>query len=92
VEKAAWKSFKNITSNLMGNHKAENNGDMVADLVESHKVLGCKMFLKLNFLDCHLDFFPENLGTKKGAQRAISVTYCPLGKAVTRQLGSQDGG
>jgi hypothetical protein len=36
VEKAAWKSFKNINNNLLGKYKAENNGDMVADLVESH--------------------------------------------------------
>jgi hypothetical protein len=36
--------------------------DMVADLVQSYKVMGCYMSLKVHFLDSHLDFFPENLG------------------------------
>jgi hypothetical protein len=34
---------------------------MVADLVEFYKAMGCNMFLKVNFVDYHLDFFPENL-------------------------------
>jgi hypothetical protein len=65
VEKAAWKSLKNVTTSFWGNYKAENNGDKVADLVESHKALGFNMSLKLHFLDSHLDFFPENLAAKK---------------------------
>jgi hypothetical protein len=62
VEIAAWKSFKNVTTNFLGNHKAEHYRDMVADLVQSYKVPGCNMSLKVHFLDSHLDFFPENLG------------------------------
>ena len=45
------------------NHKAENCRDMVVDLVQSYKATGCSMSLKVHFLDCHLDFFPENLST-----------------------------
>ena len=33
VEKAAWKSFKMSLLIFLGNHKAENYRDMVADLV-----------------------------------------------------------
>ena len=62
VEKAAWKSFKNVTAKFLGNHKAENCRDMVADLVKSYKAMGCNMSLKVHFLDSHLDFFPQNLG------------------------------
>ena len=29
VERAAWKSFKNVTSNFLGNHKVDNYCDMV---------------------------------------------------------------
>jgi hypothetical protein len=29
----------------------------------AYKAMGCNMSLKVHFLDSHLDFFPENLGT-----------------------------
>jgi len=34
---------------------------MVADLLHSYKAMGFNMSLKVNFVDSHLDFFPENL-------------------------------
>jgi len=61
VERAAWKSLKNVTSNFLGNHKVENYHDMVADLVQSYIAVGCNMSLKVHFLDSHLDFFPVNV-------------------------------
>jgi hypothetical protein len=45
VEKAAWKSLKNVTTKLLGNHKAENCRDMVTDLVQSYKAMGCNVTL-----------------------------------------------
>jgi len=45
----------------LGYHKAESDRDLVADLVQSHNAMGCDMSLGVHFLDCHLDFFPENL-------------------------------
>jgi hypothetical protein len=33
MEKAAWKSLKNISANFLGNHEAEKYRDIVADLV-----------------------------------------------------------
>jgi hypothetical protein len=63
VERAAWKSFQNVTTNFLENHnKAENYCDMVADLVQSYKAMGFNVSLKVSFLDSHLDFLPENLG------------------------------
>jgi hypothetical protein len=44
---------------FLGNRKAENYRDVMADLVQSHKAMGCNMSLKAHFLDSHLDFFPE---------------------------------
>ena len=38
---------------LGGNHKAENYHDMVADLVQSYKAVGCNMSVRVHFLDAH---------------------------------------
>ena len=62
MEKAAWKSFKIVTTNFMVSHKAEKCRDVVVALVHSYKAMGCNMSLKVHFLDSHLDFFPENIG------------------------------
>jgi hypothetical protein len=62
VEKRAWKSFKNNTIHFLGNLTAENYRDMVAELVNSYKAVGCNMPLKINLLYSHFDLFPENLG------------------------------
>ena len=62
VEKAAWKSFNNVTTKFLGNHKSESYRDTVAALAQSYKAMGCNMFLGAHFIDSHLDLFPENLG------------------------------
>lgn len=36
MEEAAWKAFKTVTITFLGNHKAENYHDMMADLVQSY--------------------------------------------------------
>jgi hypothetical protein len=38
VEKAAWKSFKKVTTSCFLGNKAENYRDMVADLVQAYRV------------------------------------------------------
>ena len=41
VQKEAWKSLKNVTTNFLGgNHKAEKYCEMVADLVQSYNAVG----------------------------------------------------
>jgi hypothetical protein len=57
-----FSAFKNVTKTFLGNHKAENYHEIVSDLLTAYKAMGCNMSLKVHFLDCHLDFFPENLG------------------------------
>ena len=66
MERAEWKSFKNITTTFLGNHKADIYLATVADLVQSYKPKGCNKYLEGHFLDFHLDFFPENLRTVSG--------------------------
>ena len=46
VEKAACKSLKNITTNVLGNHKADNCRDMVVDAVQYYKAMGCNVSLE----------------------------------------------
>jgi len=54
----AWLSFKRITKDFLGNHKAANYQDDVQDMLTSYKAMGCNMILKIHFLGSHLDFFP----------------------------------
>jgi len=39
VKRPAWKSVKYVTKNVLGNRKAENYRDMVADLVQFYEAL-----------------------------------------------------
>jgi len=55
-------SFKRLCKDFLGNHKAAKYQDIVQDLLTSYKAMGCNMSLKIQFLESHLDFFPENLG------------------------------
>jgi hypothetical protein len=56
-------SIKKCYKELFGNRKAENYHEIVSDFLMAYKAMGCNMSLKVHFLDSHLDFFPENLGT-----------------------------
>jgi len=53
--------IQKITTNFLGNLKARNYLDIVADLVKSYNAVGCNTSRKVNFVDSHLDCFPENL-------------------------------
>jgi hypothetical protein len=71
VEKAAWKSITNFTTNFLVNYKAGNHRDMVADFVRSFTAVGYYVPLKLHFLDCHLGFFPDKFGAVGDEQREL---------------------
>ena len=60
--KAAWQSFKNVSQNFLGNAKSEDYENIVNELLENDKNVGCSMNRKLHFLHSHLDYFPQNLG------------------------------
>jgi len=62
VEKAAWRSFREVTQKFLGNRKDADYRNIVKQMVNDFKNLGCLMNLKIHFLDSHLDYFPENLG------------------------------
>ena len=61
-ELKTWKCFKQNCVKFLGSHKGENIEDVVANLLRSYDALGCKISLKMHFLESHLNFFHENLG------------------------------
>ena len=62
VEKLAWLAFQSVCTNFLGNKKSVDYEVTVSEMLHYFQVMGCNMSLKLHFLDCHLDFFPKNLG------------------------------
>ncbi|KAI6658163.1 Receptor-type tyrosine-protein phosphatase epsilon-like [Oopsacas minuta] len=67
-EFTAWKSFKWICENSLGNMKSTEYIEGVKNLIQSYENMGCRMSLKLHFLHSHLDFFPENLSAVSDEQ------------------------
>lgn len=61
-EKAAWVSFKEVSTKFLGNTKDPNYKNIVKQMVANFQTMKCLMNLKLHFLDSHVDYFPENLG------------------------------
>ncbi|GBL87023.1 hypothetical protein AVEN_218730-1 [Araneus ventricosus] len=66
IEKETWSSFKEVVNNFLGNYKDPNFKQMAQSMLENFKTLGCSCSLKVHFLMCHLDYFPENLGVVSG--------------------------
>jgi hypothetical protein len=58
-EKKAWYAFRLVSTNFLGNIRAENYKELIQNMSLCHK-LGCNMSLKVHVLHSHLDFFPDN--------------------------------
>jgi len=71
-EKAAWDSFKFVVKGFLGNRRAQNYMELVNNLLQSYRKLGCNMSLKIHFLHSHLDFFPEKCGAVSDEHGDIS--------------------
>lgn len=59
-ERRAWSCFKNVTQNFLGRKRANNFEQLVQQMVNAYRDLGCHMSLKVHFLDSHLHYFPES--------------------------------
>jgi hypothetical protein len=68
LELDAWVSFKELCSNFLGNHRADNYVKLVDNLLIAYRELGCRMSLKLHFLHSHLDRFSANMGAVSDEQ------------------------
>lgn len=62
VELQAWNAFKDVVNKFLGNLKSDSYETLVTNMVSTFRALGCRMSVKLHFLDSHLDYFPANLG------------------------------
>ncbi|KAK9739589.1 hypothetical protein QE152_g8863 [Popillia japonica] len=62
LQNNAWLVFKNIVKDFLGNSRAQNYTEIVQQLLENFKMLGCDMSIKLHFLNSNLANFPKNLG------------------------------
>jgi hypothetical protein len=54
--------FRKYANIFLGNIRSPNYIEIVEELLDAYKALGCKMSLKIHFLHSQLDFFPPNLG------------------------------
>ena len=68
VEQAAWSAFKYINANFLVNQRSPNYEEIVNELLDTYRAMGCNMSFKLHFLHSHLIFFPENLGAVSDEQ------------------------
>lgn len=62
VERCAWEEFRNVIENFLGNFKSNDYDVHVRNMISRFQDLGCRMSVKMHFLDSHLDYFPVNLG------------------------------
>ena len=62
IEEDAWNAFKEVVKKFLGNFKDPLYKEIVRNILDKFKLLGCNMSLKLHFLASHLDYFPPNLG------------------------------
>lgn len=58
----AWNSFEAVCDNFLGNHRAPNYKEIVQEMLNAFRDLGCNMSLKVHMLYAHLDLFAEHLG------------------------------
>jgi len=62
-EQRAWHAFREVVTGFLENRRADNYKNLVEELLSSYLKLGCSMSVKIHFLSCNLDFFPENYGS-----------------------------
>ena len=79
VEKDAWLGFKSIVNGFLGNKKHLQFRNIVQNMLNSYENLRCDIKIKVYFLNSHLDYFPQNLGSVT-CFRSFSkvVPYCNI--------------
>lgn len=61
-EKKVWDAFRLVSTNFLGNIRAENYTELIENMLSLYHKLGCNMSLKIYMLHSHLHFFPDNCG------------------------------
>jgi len=93
VEKKAWKSLKNVTTNFLGEIIRQKNIVKWWLVLCSPTMLGVKYVFKGAFLRLsHRLHLRKSWGSERCAQRVISPRHFQRGNAVPRQVESQSAG
>lgn len=82
-EKKVWDAFCLVSTNFLGNVRTENYKELVEVTLSLYHKFGCKMSLKIHFLQSHLDLFPINcnmVSDKHGEQ--FSSGNCNNGEMI----------
>jgi hypothetical protein len=58
-EKKAWDTFRLLSTNFLGNIRAENYKELIEDMLSLYHKLGCNMSLKIHMLHFPLGFLPQ---------------------------------
>ena len=58
-EAEAWKAFRAVVQNFLGNKRSDDYKLLVNNLMEKYENMECHMSLKLHFLHSHLDFLVQ---------------------------------
>ena len=61
-ELRASEAFKSVYSGFLGNTRVPDYQACIEKLLKSFEDMGCRMSLKIHFLQSHRNFFPPNLG------------------------------
>ena len=62
LEKRAWRAFRDVVNGFLGNVRAPNYQELVANMISAFHAMGCRMSLKVHYLHSHLNFFRDILG------------------------------
>lgn len=62
LEKLAFEGFRKVCESFLGNERADNYRQNVAEMLSEFKEMKVHMSLKIYFIYNHLDFFPDNCG------------------------------
>ena len=62
IEQDAGNSYVLVVKDFLESRRAQNYMSLVETMLTIFQALGARMSIKLHFLFCHLDHFPENLG------------------------------
>lgn len=60
AEKQAWLACKAVCEEFLGKARSPNYAELIQDMLAKYEAISCPQTVKMHYLQCHLDRFPEN--------------------------------
>ena len=76
-----------MSTNFLGNIRAENYKELIEDMLSLYHKLGCNMSLKIRMLQSHLDFFPDNCGMVSDEHGELFIRKLQIWRNDIRESG-----